>query len=899
MTIRNLEALFHPRSVAVVAAAEAPGGYAETVVRNLAEGGFSGPVTRIEVRRQALFGIGRTNIEAPDFAPDLAVVHAGAEELPRIVAQLGELGTRAAILGPARAARDTDPAKLRRAILEAARPRLMRVLGPGSGGVVVPPLGLNASVAPVGAPAGKIALITQSAAIAGAVLDRAGSHGIGFSAVLHLGDSVDVDLADALDWFAADPATEAILVQFESVAVGRKFMSAARAAARNKPVVAIRSRGADDAPADTIGRGGCDTDGVYDAAIRRAGWVRIFTLEGLFEANEALARARPPRGEQLCILATGQGLSHIAVDALRAVGGRLGELSADTLRQLGKLLHPQTRLTNPVAMPPTVTPAQWTEALAIVFADPAADAVMTVHSPTAQPAADIARAVCAAAAGSGRNVYTCWVGGGSMQEARQIAAREGALTFDAPEQAVLVFQRILSYARNRALLLQAPPTQAASIVADEKSARTAVAEAVALGEEVMPPRMARRLLQAYGIRVAEQVVARSISAAAEAANELGYPLDLALVTGASGDDALRVHGLRSAEEVRIAARGLRSRVRAEQPQSRVGGYRLQPGAPRSGLPPLRMGVAEDAVFGPLIYLGAARSERVRRGCVAALPPLNGELAAELIDRAGVMDDAPAADRDALATSLTTAIVGLSQLITDIDEVARVELDPLHVEAGGVAAFGVQVWLGHSGRHHGYRRFAVRPYPKELEHHEAWEGLDVLIRPIRPEDEAALGDLIASLDPGDSRMRFFGTMRALPRSQLARFTQIDYDREMALVAMERLADGGERSLGEVRVVTDPDNRVAEFAIVVRSDLKGKGLGRLLMQQAIDYQRARGTAELRGETFAENARMQGLARELGFRVEAGEDAGTVGLRLDLQAGAPLSAPGLFERLRGRLR
>jgi acetyltransferase len=669
-------------------------------------------------------------------------------------------------------------------------------------------------------------------------------------------------------------------------------MSAARAAARNKPVVAIRSPGAEAAHAATPN---CSTDQIYEAAMRRAGWVRIVTLEGLFEAAEALAWVRMPRGENLAILANGRGLGRIAADAFLHEGGRLTEFSPATRTTLAKLLHQSTRLSNPLAMAADTSPGLWATALTTVLADPATDAVLTISSPTAfNNSAEIAQAICAVAARSDLNIFTCWTGGASMLAARQVAAACNVLSFDAPEKATLVFQRVVSYARNRELLAQLPVSQRSDFQPDDKLARGAVAESIALGNELMPLRQARRLLQAYCIAASEPVTAASIENAANAANEIGYPVDLDLTLNHVAQDVsapLIVPGLRSAEEVRIAARGLRSRVRAEQPTARVSGYRLRPGAPHSGIPPLRLGIADDPVFGPIIYLGLSNTLAHRsRGCAVALPPLNHALAHDLVARAGIIDDVPEQKRAPLESTICDAIVRLSQLLTDIDEVATVELDPLHVEATSVVAINFRLHLEHHLRRSGFRRFAIRPYPKELECHLDWDGGSLLIRPIRPNDDAALGELITSLDTDDARMRFFGTMRGLPASQLARFTQIDYDREMALVAIERITKGNNgndvtaaspRLLGEVRVVADPDNHAADFAIVVRSGLKGKGLGRLLLQNIIDYARQRGITELRGETFAENLRMQRLAEHLGFTLNSGSDPGTVNLRLALQA------------------
>ena len=913
MTSRNLEYLFRPKSVAVIAEPGEPGCYPEVALLNLGAGGFHGTVIPIDVKKHSLFGIsGKPRISHPeklDAIPELAITCTPLEDVPRIVAQLGALGTRAVIVGPSRIHPKTDVAKIRQQILDAARPTLMRVLGPGSGGIMIPALGLNASVAPVAAAPGKIALITQSAAIAAAVLDRAATKGVGFSAVIHLGNSVDVDLSDTLDWLATDPDTEAILVQFDDIAVGRKFMSAARAAARNKPVVAIRSREAEDSACAHSSPTG-SADQIYEAAMHRAGWVRIETLEGLFEATEALARIHPPRGEKLSIIANGRGLGSIAANALLRSGGKLATLSAETQNSLKQLLKTGTRLTNPVALPPDIKPADWAAALTTVLADPATDAVLTIQSPTAfNDSTEVAAALVEVAQHCDHNIFTCWVGGTSVQQAREVAANGGLLSFDAPEKATLVFQRIVSYARNRALLLQAPPSHATDFSADEKTARAAIAEALTTstncGElEHMPERLARKLLQAYRIAGLEPVTAASIEAAVTTANAIGFPVDLELVLGSAptATDAaaghlsavpLSVQGLRSNEEIAIATRGLRSRARAAYPGVRVSAYRLRPSGPRSNLPPLRLGTIEHPAFGPVVYLGLAtrtpeRSHKGAHHCAVALPPLNPALAHDLIARAGISDLIAESGQEALLAPISDAIVSLSQLLTDIDEVASIELNPLHVEATGVVALKAQIGLTRRDRHQGYRRFAIRPYPKELERTQAWGTQSLLIRPIRPEDEAALSELLTSLDPNDARMRFFGAMRELPRSQLARFTQIDYDREMALVATlapELSPDGSQAAdhfLGEVRVVADPDNHTADFAIVVRSDIKGKGLGRLLMESIVDYARHRGITLLRGETFAENLRMQRLAQELGFTLAPG-DAGTIALKLDLKPDA----------------
>jgi len=880
MTVRNLEFLFRPKSVAVVAEPGEPSRYAGVVLRNLAAGGFAGPVMSVAAKRRSRFVPGSpVHIDELATAPDLAIVCAALRDVAPIIAQLGARGTRAVIIGPALRDKLTGSQVMeaRKAILDAARPYLMRVLGPGSGGLIVPAAGLNASVAPSSAIPGKIALITRSTAVATAALERAWSKKIGFSTAIHIGASIDVDLADVLDWLAEDPDTESILVHFDSVPAGRKFMSAARAAARNKPVIAIRGGWiASRAPASTP----FSSDDVYEAALRRAGWVSIDTLRDWFGAAEALARVRGPRGERLMILANGHGLGRIAADTLRRSGGELATMGADTIKRLNKLLPVQLTKSNPLALPADVTPDIWAATLAAILADRDTDAVMTVCSPSPfAPGPEVAEAICTLAGKTGSNLFTCWVGGAAMLEAQQVCATHGVLSQDSPEAAIAIFQGIVNYRRNRELLMQMPPSLAEDFSPDSAAARDAIAEALAAGAEILPERQARHLLRSYGIDVAEHALAGGIDAAIRSAEKIGYPVDIALVLSNLADFGLMASGLRSPADIRLAVRGLRNRARSEHPTFRVNGYRLRPSATRSGAPALHLGIADDPVFGPVIFLGpAAEGPRAGR-IVVALPPLNLALARDLVARSRFSDAVAGDQRESLELAASQGLVRLSQLLTDIDEVAGVELDPLHVEAAGMVVLDCRIRIEHRRRKVGLRRLAIRPYPKELEQVVDWNGLKLLIRPIRPEDENTLGDLLNSLAPEDSRMRFFDTMRKLPRSQLARFTQIDYDREMALVAIERTTDGVERSLGEVRLVADPDNVAADFAMVVSSRFKGKGLGHLLLQRMIDYARERGIGELRGETLAANVRMQRLAQRLGFSVQAAADPGTVALHLVL--------------------
>jgi acetyltransferase len=895
MTVRNLDHLFRPESVGVVGAFDRPDGYESAVLANLQAGGFGGRVFPVRYKPRSLLNLAaQPQLEPMPEPPELAVLCGDPEKSPGIVAQLGAAGTRAAILAcPAGGAgRENSGQGWRGALLDAARGPLLRLLGPGSAGLLVPHLGLNASFWGTPPLTGRIAFVSQSAAVTAAVLDWSRGRGIGFSAVVHLGEGLDVDLADTLDFLASDPQTSSILLHFEFVLQGRKFMSAARAAARNKPVVAIRPGRVSGGQRVATTRAGSriEADDVYAAAMRRAGMVRVLTTEGLFEAVEALTRVRPLAGDRLAIVANGEGFGRIAADVLQLGGGRLAVLSQETGAALGRFLPAGTRPFDPLELPADAPPETYAQVLRVLLRGDDADAVLLIHAPTPfVPGTDIARAVCDAAEGAPHNLFTCWLGGESSVQAAAECTRRGVLSFDTPEKVVEVFLGIDQNRRNRALLRQTPPSLPENFAPSPAAARRLVARALKAGRDRLEDREAAALLSAYGFPVAQVPFVRSAEGCAGAARTLGFPVSVKAVA-ADPDGGDRVAGILSfldaESEVRAAARNLRRRLRERNPAQRLRGFIVQPATLRADGWALFVGVATDPVFGPVILFGEGGSTwKQPRDCAVALPPLNLALARDLVESTAVgrrMAAGGAVDLQAVCLVLTQ----VSQLLIDLDEIAELEIDPLIADADGVQVREARVRIVAHRRRSGARRFAIRPYPQELREQVRWRGRPIELRPIMPEDEAAHGEFLASLDTEDVRYRFFSVMRRLPHSELARYTQIDYDREMAFVAVGRDAEGHAQTLGEVRAVADPDNVAAEFAIVVRSDLKGMGLGRLLLDKLIAYLRDRGTEELRGETMPDNERMKNLARDCGFKVTPRRDLGVVELQLQLRRA---QAPG----------
>jgi len=870
MTIRHLDRLLTPASVAVIGASPRAGSVGATVWRNLREGGFAGPVMAVNPSRESLDGEpSYARVAALPQVPDLAVICTPAATVPALVAELGAFGTRAAVVLSAGLTPDQ-----KQAALDAARPHCLRLLGPNCLGLMTPRLGLNASFAHTAPRAGDIAFVSQSGALVTAMLDWAGARGVGFSHLVSLGERIDVDFGDLLDMLASDAHTRAILLYIESIESPRKFMSAARAAARNKPVIAIkvgRSRnGARAAASHTGALAGADI--VFDAALRRAGMLRVDTLHELFLAAHTLARLSGAATGALTVLTNGGGGGVIAADAAERLGVPLYEPDAAMQATLDAVLPPNWSHGNPVDIVGDAPVERYVEALEALLASPATGTVLMLHAPTAiVPSADIARALVPVAARASGRVIGCWLGEAAVAEARRVFTAAGIADYAMPEDAVRAVALLRTWRANQEALLQTPAFAALPAPrADE--ARALVDAAVADGREWLGDADAMALLAAYGVPVVPtRRVAADAGAAAAAAGEIGYPVALKIASPDilhKSDVGGVVLGLGDEAALRTAVDAMLARVRERCPEARLDGLTVQRMASRPRAHELIVGAHVDALFGPVLLFGAGGTAvEVLADRAVALPPLNRALAADLVSRTRIARllagyrDRPAARLDAVYDVL----IAVARLLADRPEVAELDINPLLADEQGVRAVDARVRVS-AARPGGQARFAIQPYPAELAETLEWRGQRLVVRPIRPEDEPAHRRFIERLDPDDIRMRIFYTRRELPHSELARLTQIDYAREMALVAVEAAEDGQEgETLGVVRAVSDPDNVEAEFAIIVRSDLKGRGLGRLLMQRIVDHARRQGLRRLIGDVLQGNRAMLELARHCGFTVD----------------------------------
>jgi acetyltransferase len=892
MSVRNLHVLLQPTSVALIGASDQPNSVGAVLFQNLLHGGFKGPIWPVNPSHATVGGLAAwPNVESLPSAPDLAVICTPPQVVPDLIAALGRKGTRAAIVITAglKLGRAEDGKTLEQAMLDAARPFLLRILGPNCIGSLVPGIGLNASFAPGNALVGPLAFVTQSGALATAMLDWANSRQIGFSHFISLGDSADVDFGDVLDYLATDSQTRAILMYAESVKSGRKFMSAARAAARNKPVIVVKAgrapEGAKAAASHTGALAGSDT--VFDAVVRRAGMLRVDSLEALFDAAETLMRSQTWCGERLCILTNGGGVGVLGADALALSGGKLASLSEATVAALNTCLPANWSHGNPVDIIGDAPVPRYQDSLQILLNAPEVDALLFMHAPTAIVAsANIAKACLPMMQSAKKPVLTSWLGGAAVADARAATAAAGVPSYETPERAVTAWLQRVNRHRNLEALQHVPPTALEDFQPDTQSALTLHQQALADGGEWLSLAQAHALLEAYGIPTVQTQMVADGDAAVRAASKMGYPVALKVVSPQivhKSDVGGVALGLGTAEQLKAAVSAMRERVKRMKPHASVLGFVVQAMGARPGAHELIVGINSDPVFGPVMLLGSGgTSVELHRDHVVALPPLNASLAQGMLDQSGLgtllagYRGRAASDTQALLSTL----MKVSQMAGDLPWLAELDINPLWVDDKGVLAVDARVRLQKVEQGEP-SRLAIRPYPSELAQSVAVSGASLQLRPIRPEDAHRMMQFYSHASPEDMRLRFFMSQRAVPISQLARFTQIDYDREMSFIALESSSDGESTMVGEVRALCDPDNLKAEFAIMVTTAWQGKGLGHILLKKMIDYLRGRGTAELVGQCLAENVGMKALAHEFGFTITAGPDSGIKTLSLALGA------------------
>ncbi|MCQ4107328.1 bifunctional acetate--CoA ligase family protein/GNAT family N-acetyltransferase [Erwinia persicina] len=882
MSQRGLEALLKPKSIAVIGASTRPERAGYLMMRNLLAGGFSGPVLPVTPKYQAVCGVlAWPDIPSLPLSPDLAIICTHARRNLELLTALGERGCKACIILSA-------PDDQLAALKACASRWQIRLLGPNSLGLLAPWQGLNASFSPVPITPGKLAFISQSAAVSNTILDWAQQRQLGFSWFIALGDSLDIDADDLLDFLARDGKTSAILLYLEHLSDARRFVSAARSASRNKPILVIKSGRSPQAQLLLKTHGGMDA--AWDAAIQRAGLLRVQDTHELFSAVETLSHMRPLRGERLMIISNGAAPAALALDALYARNGKLATLSEPLLTKLGAQLPDSVTPGNPLDLKDDATPARYLAALTLLLDSHDLDAILIIHAPSAAApptltAQQIIALVKQHPRGKQLTLLTNWCGEYSSLEARRLFNDAGVPTYRTPEGTVTAFMHMVAYRRNQKQLRETPALPA-NLTANTADAHRLIHQALQDGATSLDTHEVQPILQAYGLSTLPTWIASDSTEAVHIAGQIGYPVALKLrspdIPHKSEVQGVMLY-LRTPDEVEQAANAIFDRVKMAWPQARIHGLLVQSMANRAGAQELRVVVEQDPLFGPVIMLGEGGvTWHADRQAVIALPPLNMTLARYLVIQA--IKQGKIRGRSALhpldIVGLSQVLVQVSNLIVDCPEIVRLDIHPLLASHEDFTLLDVTLQLA---AFHGdaEARLAIRPYPHELEEAvQLKNGQQCLFRPILPEDEPLLQQFIAQVTKEDLYYRYFSEINEFTHDDLANMTQIDYDREMAIVAV-RQHKGQDEIIGVTRAISDADNIDAEFSVLVRSDLKGLGLGRRLLEKMIIYTRQHGLQQLNGITMPNNRGMVTLARKLGFAVDVQMEDGIVGLSLHLQS------------------
>jgi acetyltransferase len=883
MSTYRLKNLLSPRSVALIGASPRQGSVGRAILRNIHKAKFKGEFGLVNPRYAEIEGVPTVrSIGRLSFVPELVVITAPATAVADIIDEAGKRGAAGALIVSAGLGHGAG--SLAEAAERAAHKYGMRLIGPNCLGIMMPGANLNASFSAHTPCAGNLALISQSGAIAAGMVDWAAQRGVGFSGIVSIGDQLDVDIADLLDYFALDGKTRAILLYVEAIKDARKFMSAARAAARIKPVVVVKSgrmaQGAKAAATHTGALAG--SDAVYDAAFRRAGILRVSDLRELFDCAETLGRVGSPPGKRLAILTNGGGIGVLAIDRLVELGGIPAAIEPAIRHKLDAVLPPTWSGSNPVDIVGDADPARYAAALEVLLADPSNDAILVMNVQTAIAPADEIAATVTDMVGKDRQqhkhsakpVLAVWVG--ADQKIIDLLSGAGIPNYPTEDDAVRGFMHLVQYREVVAALAQVPPAMPSDFAPNTDTARQIVAAALADGRQWLDPVEVKRLLEAYDIAMVPTFAAADAEEAVAHASVL-FAQGATLVLKIMSRDIVHksdvggvVLNLTTPDAVRAATADILARAKALRPEARISGVVVQAMVVRAKARELIVGLADDPTFGTVIVFGrGGTAVEIINDKALALPPLDLQLARDLIERTRVSRllrayrDVPAVKPDSVALVL----VKLAQMAADIPEIRELDINPMVADENGVLAVDARVAVGQVERKFAGSdpaNFAVRPYPSQWQRHLVMkDGWRVFVRPIRPEDEPLIHEFLRHVTSQDLRLRFFAPMKEFTHEFIARLTQLDYARAMAFVAFDEATN---EMVGVVRIHSDSIYETGEYAILLRSDLKGRGLGWALMQLIIEYAKSEGLNAISGDVLQENTVMLEMCRSLGFEVKA---------------------------------
>jgi len=872
-----LTSLFEPKSVAIIGASDRENSVGNVLFKNILESGYTGTLYPINPKHATIQGVSAyKSIEEIGTRVELAVIATRPQTVPDIIEQCGRSGIKnVVIITSGFREAGHSGAALERKTLEIARSYGIRVLGPNCLGIIRPELKLNATFARVSADVGNLALVSQSGAMCSAVLDWAKSNHVGFSSVISLGSTADIDFGEILDYLVCDNRTHYILLYIEGIRNARRFMSALRSAARIKPIILLKAgRHAAGSAAVKLHSGMvAGSDSVFDAAVRRAGVVRVKNVGQLFYASKALASKFCPLGKRLAIVTNGGGPGAMAADRAGDMDIPLAELSAETIKKLNAAMPPTWSQSNPIDIVGDATPERYRDAILAVAQDDGVDGILVMLSPQAmtQPLA-VAQEVINLTEQTSKPILACWMGEEQVLEGRTALENAGIPAFRMPETAVELYYHISTYYRNQKLLLQTPESTYQLKPQETEGAKMLIEAVLQERRKVLSEMESKAVLRAFRIPVAQTMVARTPTESLLLAEQIGFPVAMKV----DSPDLIRkseAGGVRlnivNAQAVRLAYHDILETVQKRMPDARINGVSIEPYLARPNGRELMIGVVRDPTFGPIITFGSGGTEvEIYKDRAVALPPLNRFLAQDLIrsTRAakllGEFRNMPPINMEALEEVL----LNISEMVCELPWLQELDLNPLIVDENGAIAADARIVIDYAATSGDrYSHMAIHPYPAHLiQDWEQPDGRIITIRAIRPEDSEMEQDFVRSLSDESKYYRFMDTLRELTPPMLVRFTQIDYDREMALIATIPEPNGKTRQIGVARYVTNPDGETVEFALSVADDWQKHGVGRKLMTSLIEVARQKGYRAVVGDVLSANTKMFRLMGSIGFTI-----------------------------------
>jgi acetyltransferase len=880
-----LTSLFEPKSVAVFGANDRIDTVGQVVFQNMLQSGYRGALYPININHPVVQGCKAfTSISQISEPIDLAVIATPAGTVADIIDECGKHGVKVAVIITAGFSETGEAGKvLEQAVLAKAREYGIRLIGPNCLGVMRPDIGMNATFNKGSAIAGNIAFISQSGALCTAILDWAKSNEVGFSSVISMGASADVDFGEVLDFLITDIKTHSILLYIEGIHNARSFMSSIRAAARIKPVILVKvgrhpaaSQAAISHTASIVG-----SDDAFDAAVRRAGVVRVQTVTQLFSAAKALSCGFEPTGNRLAIVTNGGGPGVMATDYALDLGLVMATLSDNTIKTLNQVLPLTWSHGNPLDVVGDAQADRYEHAVKACLEDPNVDGVLTILTPQAMTKPlEVANVIIALSNHYKKPLLTSWMGEEQVQDSRDAFNHAKKLSFRNPESAVDVFSFLSAYHQNQKLLMQMPGPLAHHLEPDVESARMIIEGALQEKRKVLGEMESKALLSAFRIPVAKTMVARSPNEALLIAQQLGFPVAMKInspdITHKSDVGGVRLN-LVNAQDVRTAYHEIVENVMLHQPNAVVNGISIQPMIVKPNGRELMVGVTNDAVFGPIIMFGAGgTSVEIVGDRSVALPPLNSFLVKDLFERTNVSKmlghfrNMPPVNM----SDLERVLLRVSEMVCELPMLMEMDINPLILDEDGALAADARIIVGvrppSSDR---YAHMAIYPYPTHLvSNWQLANGTNVVIRPIRPEDVWLVQDFVKNLSEESRYFRFMKSVEQLSETLLVRFTQIDYSREMALIAVVIVNDK-EVELGVTRYSINPDGESCEFALVVADNMRGAGLGQKLLTSLMDIARSKGLKKIEGEVLKNNSNMLKLMKRLGFTITVNPEDNTI--------------------------